>query len=913
MKSPINTSGSLKFAENQIARFDPHFVQIATVMDNRDPAKSGKLKVWIENSQSDPTSKDSWITVSYMSPFAGRTEGTPGAESYSQFPKGYGFWAVPPDVGTNVAVFFANGNIHEGYWFACGYQDRMNTMVPGSATQKLPGSGYDMEVPITDYDRNTLQTQIDEKYVNIPLIAGLTKQNLLYDPQKGAANRSSTRQITSTVYGMSSPRGNSFIIDDGFTDEELNAQSWDDDPDGYQNTQLNNPVNDTRVGSRKNEGIVLRTRSGAQFLLSEDQGNVFLINRDGTARFEMTPDGQITVHSDKSITVRTDEDFNLNIARDLNVEVGRNLNLNVQQDSKLNLVGKLDAIVSDQVVINTGADLRLVASASIRTQSGSSTNILSAEDTNIESATNINLLGTSNVNIDSGEVTSITGNTSVNLTGAGTNLTVQGTVDSTAQINAPDFATPTVSMMNHIHLHADFTDAENHSNEMAPPVNGSGINRAKTATAAGKALKADDVPAQAPITQQHTTVQHINATSPVGQALSQDLSFPDTSEDSTEIKPYTTTYEGLQFYMPCTGTIRELGYWGKNVPTETGTTNRNGWIIQCKGEVCAPEAGLVTKMANGGIIITHPIGYKTVFYDLNVNINNKDNVQKGQIIGTSNGTFIMEIRISSSAIYGFSGTVDPGLFFSTVTSTGANCANKSLTIGKPSNLHPKPATSYSPDSSELVVITTVNGVGSVYSQRGSQHVPRKTNVPTGVAGTPDNFDPIDLSNIDKTAQDWVITPQDTQLLSEIKVFEGTKEYQEKLGYFRGGKFWPYKDSLGKLTIGFGHLIVAGDNFAGGITEEEADLLLQKDIVRTINAAKAIYVEYNMKTPYIVQLTLTEMVFQMGSGGVRAFKNTLAAMAAGNYAAAANGIRNSLWYRQTTNRAETMARRLEAAQ
>src|SRR5690606_13357088 len=103
----------------------------------------------------------------------------------------------------------------------------------------------------------------------------------------------------------------------------------------------------------------LRTRSGAQFLLSESDGNVFLINRDGTARFEMTVDGQIIVHAAKSITLRTEEDFNFTAARDINFEAGRNLNMHIQGDTKLNLVGKLDTIVGGQVVINTGADLRL--------------------------------------------------------------------------------------------------------------------------------------------------------------------------------------------------------------------------------------------------------------------------------------------------------------------------------------------------------------------------------------------------------------------------------------------------------------------------------------------------------------------------------------------------------------------------
>lgn len=889
------TSNSMAYAKNQAARFNPQFVQLATVMDNRDPAKTGKLKVWVQNSQSDSDSKGSWLTASYLSPFAGRTPGTPGAESYSQFPKGYGFWAVPPDVGTTVAIFFANGNIHDCWWFACGYEDRMNTMVPGSATQTLPNSGYDMAVPITDYDRNTLQTQMDQKYVNVPLVAGLTKQNLLYDEQKGAANRSSTRQTTSTVYGMSSPRGNSFIIDDGYTDAELTAPNWDDDPDSYQNTQLSNPVNDTTIGQRKNEGIVLRTRSGAQFLLSEDQGNVFLINRDGTARFEMTPDGQITVHSDKSITIRTDEDFNLTVARDMNVEVGGNYNMKVQGATKLDLVGTLDAKVGGQVVINTGADLRLVAAASIRVQSGSSTNITSGENTAIKT----------------GSTFDVTAPTAVNLSGGGTNFTIAGTVDSSSQINAPDFVSPSVGLNSHIHLHAAFSDASNHSNEMAAPVQGGGGNNAK---AAAEPQPANDVAPVTPTVQQQENVQHINSTSEVGQVLTQDLVVSDGGEDNTTVESYTTTYEGLQLFMPCTGTIREFGYWGKGVPTQSGsTTNRNGWIIQAKGDVVAPDGGLVTKMGNGGIIITHPIGYKSIFYDIDVTVTNKDTVTKGQKIGTANGVFEFEIRLASANIYGWSGTVDPGLFYSTVTAKGADCANKSLTIGKPSNPNPKPAASYSENSTDLVVITSVGSIGSGYSQRGSLHVPRRTSTKKRNSNTSANVPAEDLSNIDKTAQDWKVSPSDSKLLEEVKEFEGTIQYQTAVGYYRNGKFWTYKDSLGYPTIGYGHLITASDNFAGGIDEAQADALLQKDLARTVRDAQSLYAQYNMKTPYICQIVLTEMVFQMGKGGVAKFKNTLKAMADGDYKGAAAGIRNSAWYRQTTRRAEVMARRVESCQ
>ena len=143
-------------SEQTMAKFDPRFVQVATVMDNRDPEKSGRIKVWINGSQSDKQSKNSWIVCRYASPFAGRTPGVGGASNYSEQTKSYGFWATPPDTGASVLVFFANGNIHDAYWFGCVYDHGMNAMVPGMSMGSLEDSELEDGLPITDYDRKTL-------------------------------------------------------------------------------------------------------------------------------------------------------------------------------------------------------------------------------------------------------------------------------------------------------------------------------------------------------------------------------------------------------------------------------------------------------------------------------------------------------------------------------------------------------------------------------------------------------------------------------------------------------------------------------------------------------------------------------------------------------------------------------------
>lgn len=148
---------------------------------------------------------------------------------------------------------------------------------------------------------------------------------------------------------------------------------------------------------------------------------------------------------------------------------------------------------------------------------------------------------------------------------------------------------------------------------------------------------------------------------------------------------------------------------------------------------------------------------------------------------------------------------------------------------------------------------------------------------------------------------WTLTSTDPKLLSDIKVFEGTMAYQSKLGYYKNGKFWVYKDSLNKNTIGYGHLVLINENFSAGLTETQADALLSKDLARTVADAKSIYDQYKMTGPIEVQHVLTQMCFQLGKDGVLQFNNTLKAMAKGDYAGTIAGMKNSLWFKQTPNR------------
>lgn len=106
---------------------------------------------------------------------------------------------------------------------------------------------------------------------------------------------------------------------------------------------------------------------------------------------------------------------------------------------------------------------------------------------------------------------------------------------------------------------------------------------------------------------------------------------------------------------------------------------------------------------------------------------------------------------------------------------------------------------------------------------------------------------------------------------------------------------------GHPTIGYGRLLSS----ARGITKEEALYLLENDIA-------LVKTEVTKALPWVMNLNqarrdvLFEMAFQMGVPGLLKFKNTLAAVKAGDYAGAAEGMKNSLWARQTPSRAKELS-------
>jgi hypothetical protein len=113
---------------------------IAIVKNNRDPLFMGRLQVNIPalSKTTDPVASN-LITCEYLSPFYGNKDvsyNIPGSTKYSSSQHSYGFWAVPPDIGTKVLVIFAEGKMDQGFWIGCVQDPVTNHMVPGIAASE---------------------------------------------------------------------------------------------------------------------------------------------------------------------------------------------------------------------------------------------------------------------------------------------------------------------------------------------------------------------------------------------------------------------------------------------------------------------------------------------------------------------------------------------------------------------------------------------------------------------------------------------------------------------------------------------------------------------------------------------------------------------------------------------------------
>ena len=116
----------------------------------------------------------------------------------------------------------------------------------------------------------------------------------------------------------------------------------------------------------------------------------------------------------------------------------------------------------------------------------------------------------------------------------------------------------------------------------------------------------------------------------------------------------------------------------------------------------------------------------------------------------------------------------------------------------------------------------------------------------------------------------------------------------------------YKDSLGKATIGYGHLVLEGEQWEDGkeYSEEELSDVFENDFKNASDLAMKLIGDIAMKQT--AKEIIVEMCFQLGYR-VSKFKRMWEALRNGDYYKASEEMLDSNWHKQTPKRCESLAR------
>lgn len=382
VKRPISETGFSRrnrelFDEHSNAHARTNGLFWATVEEDHDPQKQGRVKVYIPNlsmgsstekpgkkNEEDSESSVGLIWCYPMTPSFGTTDSYGSEDGYAN---SYGFWGPQPRKGDVVVVGFVNGTMP--VWMGCLPKPRKNFMVPG-----VPGRDHPDEskpAPVTE----KAATNPEERPVLSDLNDRIKNAGLSNDRIRGIGTSGSTRESPSRVAGMLTPGhpkdgvpGHSFIMDD------LPEQ----------------------------QGIRLRTSRGHQITFSDVSDSIYIATGQGNAWVEISDNGKIDVYSKDSISLHTENDLNVRTDGDYIVDVAGDYLHKVGGDYKLDVGGNTDATYSGYLKFNVGRNYDITTGGNFKLGSTGKIDTISTRNTSISARAQIKMYSTGDLGIDSG-------------------------------------------------------------------------------------------------------------------------------------------------------------------------------------------------------------------------------------------------------------------------------------------------------------------------------------------------------------------------------------------------------------------------------------------------------------------------------------------------------------------------------
>ena len=142
-----------------------------------------------------------------------------------------------------------------------------------------------------------------------------------------------------------------------------------------------------------------------------------------------------------------------------------------------------------------------------------------------------------------------------------------------------------------------------------------------------------------------------------------------------------------------------------------------------------------------------------------------------------------------------------------------------------------------------------------------------------------------------------------------------EKLREEIKYDEGSVNEIYLDHLGLATFGIGHLVTEWDEEYGWevgtpVSDDRCKEVFDSDIQIVLADCEQLYPDFN-ELPEEVQRIIANMMFNMGRPRLSKFKGMKAGVDNRDWNAAADEMVDSRWYRQVTNRAERLVKRMRA--
>lgn len=140
----------------------------------------------------------------------------------------------------------------------------------------------------------------------------------------------------------------------------------------------------------------------------------------------------------------------------------------------------------------------------------------------------------------------------------------------------------------------------------------------------------------------------------------------------------------------------------------------------------------------------------------------------------------------------------------------------------------------------------------------------------------------------------------------------TDELRARVRDHEGCRDTIYLDTLGKATVGIGHLLRPHEaediRNRQPLSMDEIEDLFLVDLNRAAAGADRLIEELcpDNKLPQAIGEVIVEMVFQLGEKGVSKFRNMWAGLNDKQYLTASEEMKDSRWYTQTPKRCTELA-------